>query len=774
MVQCIALALLLCGAIGAQGQELAAQIETLKSGDAGARERAVEILSRNGAKAIPALASLLYGSNPTAHQGAMVSLQRLTAEVARPGADKTTRQAVAEALIQQAKSGKDLSPAGRSALLEFASLVAEKEQVPALVSLFAEKELREAARYALTRIPGAEASKALAGMLTKADPEFQVALLVSLAERADATTAPAVQALLKTSKNASVRLAAISALGRIPRADSSWQLWEIARGSEAAERNAARNAYLMLAERLAAKNDAKTAREMFQKVYTDSLNTKERCAALAGLGKVSDATTLSVLVDALLDKEPQARAVAADALAASRAPAVTTQLIASYAQAMPESRALILDVLAQRPEPVAIQKLMEAAEDRNSVVREAAFRALAERKSLSPEQMLPLYHRALTGTNSDEERRVILAALERYANPASLPFLRGAMGRETVRDRALQAMLPIASKIAQSGKKDEAIALYKEVVEQSRDTRLIREAAGKLRGLGIALDLASKQGYIGNWWVLGPIPGRDKWKTEDITTVDTPLSLDKTITHNGATLRWKYVALDDPSGMLDFKQAVANQDNAAAYAFAEVTSRIEQEVLFKIGSDDDVVCWVNEQKVHQFLGDRGWSADQDVVPVRLVPGVNRILVKVLNAGGGWAVSLRITDKNNLPLQLAQRKPEQPATEQIVTTPSGLQYVDLVVGKGPAVKLGDNVSVHYVGTLLNGTKFDSSRDRGEPFLFTLGASQVIRGWEEGIATMRVGGKRRLIIPPALAYGDKAVGAIPANSTLVFEVEVLNVQ
>ncbi|MCX7938187.1 MAG: FKBP-type peptidyl-prolyl cis-trans isomerase, partial [Thermoflexales bacterium] len=106
---------------------------------------------------------------------------------------------------------------------------------------------------------------------------------------------------------------------------------------------------------------------------------------------------------------------------------------------------------------------------------------------------------------------------------------------------------------------------------------------------------------------------------------------------------------------------------------------------------------------------------------------------------------------------------------------GLQCLDEVEGTGPTPQPGQTVIVHYRGWLDNGTEFDSSYSRGQPFEFVLGAGQVIRGWEEGIATMRVGGKRRLIIPPELAYGASgAGGVIPPNARLTFEVELLGVR
>lgn len=104
----------------------------------------------------------------------------------------------------------------------------------------------------------------------------------------------------------------------------------------------------------------------------------------------------------------------------------------------------------------------------------------------------------------------------------------------------------------------------------------------------------------------------------------------------------------------------------------------------------------------------------------------------------------------------------------------LQKTDEVVGTGAEAVAGKKVTVNYLGTLTNGTKFDSSYDRNQPFSFELGGGQVISGWDQGVAGMKVGGKRKLVIPPSLAYGDQPAGSIPPNSTLVFEIELLNVE
>ena len=114
-------------------------------------------------------------------------------------------------------------------------------------------------------------------------------------------------------------------------------------------------------------------------------------------------------------------------------------------------------------------------------------------------------------------------------------------------------------------------------------------------------------------------------------------------------------------------------------------------------------------------------------------------------------------------------------EQAIQTASGLEYVEIVGGTGARPKAGESVSVHYTGWLKSGTKFDSSRDRGQPLVFPIGCGRVIKGRDEGVGSMKVGGKRTLIIPAHLGYGDSgAGGVIPPGATLIFEVELVGIE
>lgn len=124
--------------------------------------------------------------------------------------------------------------------------------------------------------------------------------------------------------------------------------------------------------------------------------------------------------------------------------------------------------------------------------------------------------------------------------------------------------------------------------------------------------------------------------------------------------------------------------------------------------------------------------------------------------------------------LTSAAPQTVEMLQYTTTASGLQYFDFEVGDGARPQEGQRVSVHYTGWFTDGKKFDSSVDRNDPFGFSLGKGQVIKGWDEGVATMNIGGKRQLRIPGDLAYGPRGRGGIPPNATLIFEVELLGIE
>jgi HEAT repeat protein len=304
--------------------------------------------------------------------------------------------------------------------------------------------------------------------------------------------------------------------------------------------------------------------------------------------------------------------------------------------------------------------LVRIGNDADPAVKAAAakcYLALADHKrDKDPAAALPMYHRALAMTTDADARRIALHGIAVVGSVESLPVVEPLLEGGPVAPEAAAAVMPIADKIAQAGDKDKAIALYRKAIRSSSDRGLLTAAVERLRALGVEVDIAADAGFVTHWWVLGPFAGRKRMTDTDAIATNAPPDLSAPLTFEGEIYHWKAVRVSDPSGMLDLRAAVAQQDNCGAYAYAEVTSDGARDVMFKIGSDDSVIVWLNGRRIHAYLDDRGYAPDQDLVPTRLQAGVNHILFKALNGGADWACGLRITDANNAPLRLPQRKP----------------------------------------------------------------------------------------------------------------------
>jgi hypothetical protein len=201
--------------------------------------------------------------------------------------------------------------------------------------------------------------------------------------------------------------------------------------------------------------------------------------------------------------------------------------------------------------------------------------------------------------------------------------------------------------------------------------------------------------------------------------------------------------------------------NLVGFDFAQPT-----RLWFEFRSDYEfMVWWISINRgtlMRNFLVNSRWLLGCGISALLLPFTISSTpSIAVANCNGGHP------QKNAVALEVSKGS-------KTTSTPSGLKYSILKSGKGAVAKQGQTVFVHYTGTLTNGKKFDSSRDRGQPFSFILGQGQVIQGWDEALSTMKVGERRKLTIPPKLAYGaDGAGGVIPPNATLIFDVELLKI-
>ncbi len=341
-----------------------------------------------------------------------------------------------------------------------------------------------------------------------------------------------------------------------------------------------------------------------------------RLSALRALGQLRESQAVPLFLASLHESSMELRAAGLEALTRVPGKPTTDAIIAALKNANAEERAALVRTLGRRGDQSAVATLIPLVQDSEESVQAAALETLGNLRTA-------------------EAGQVVLSVLKE--------------GKGGVRNVAATAAVPIADAVAKAGNKEQAIELYLQAFQFSTNSNQARQIARRLQGLGVVVDLSRfvmEAGFIAHWWTLGPIPDRNALRGKDTIATDAVPDLSQ----------WKYVRLEDPTGMVDLERVVARQDNVGAYLYAEVTSDIARDVIFKIGSDDDVVVWLNGKEVHKNLTDRAWRVDEDQVATRLEAGANRILVKVLQGGGQWAVSLRITDKNGRPLKLEQKRP----------------------------------------------------------------------------------------------------------------------
>lgn len=202
------------------------------------------------------------------------------------------------------------------------------------------------------------------------------------------------------------------------------------------------------------------------------------------------------------------------------------------------------------------------------------------------------------------------------------------------------------------------------------------------------------------------------------------------------------VGRDDPSDFFGFGTLVAGQFNVS---------------LTGLSSDANLELYDGRQNLLFSSNNPGTASEAINQRLTGIAGSNYFLRVTSASGQDTNYSLTYSFVPDTPVQTA----------------SGLRYIDITPGSGASPQTGQTVTVQYTGILTNGTQFDSSRDRGQPFSFQIGVGDVIKGWDEGLSTMRVGSRRQLIIPPSLGYGSAAVSSIPPNSTLIFDVELISI-
>jgi HEAT repeat protein len=681
--------LLLCVTVASWGQDEAALLNQLASNDAGTREKAHESLVQKGPAILGALFNQMGGENKTEDLWARRTAEKIVYRATRPGAKK--ERAAAEKGLLQVVEG-DYAPGVKYNAFQLLSLVGGRATVAALADRLDDPGEREIARWTLERIPESSATNALIKALGKAqEPEWKVALIKTLGSRRDAKGRSIV---LKAFRDPSpeVRMTAIAAAGRLPDSRTRSSLWKVWDEGAEKEKKVAADALLHMAEAWTVPRTNKSAVAIYRRFYDEAPSSLLRCAGLSGLARAAGEKAVPDLLAALEEPDIEVRGVAQDRLSMMPGENVTLALVKALGKSEGESRLGLIRLLGHRRDPAsaaATPLLIQAVNDTKAAeeLRTAAGSALARIPGEEPTRAIL---KAMEGTSPElqagwlrvlgqrgdrkalpvvlesaksPEKGVRIAALEalgQLGDAEAVSSLRAALQEsdQEIKNAAVKSAVPVSIALGKAGRKQEAVDLCVAAASATTDTRLLGPLADRLAALGATeyvAEMAARNGFVVHWWVIGPLANRDSLRQRDIIPADQPVDISQPVKMNRREYQWKYVEIGNPLGQLDLERAAARRDNVGAYLYAEVESDQARESLFKIGSDDDVFCWLNGELVHKFVGDRGWSPDQDIAHVQLKAGTNRILMKVLNGGAQWAMSLRITDLDGKPLRLRQRR-----------------------------------------------------------------------------------------------------------------------
>jgi len=550
------------------------------------------------------------------------------------------------AIKQLAAAGTDADEAVRAAATSALGEMGDAAAVPHLVGRLRDnsEQVRDAAFLSLVRVRGDKATQAeIAAAGGRAPEAVRAALMRALGNRQDAAAIPTLLDAL-TDGSRAVRLAALEGLAvsaRLTDAAARARLVEALCSGDDEERRAAEYALSRMPASMITADDVG---RMLQ--AGGSAPVPAQAALVRVMAQWDNPDLLSFLLDATKDNNPEVVVAALGGVRRLLAPETFARTGSS-----PQDIEAELLAIAEKGTPAvksaAIEAYLVLADQRRESDAAAAAGAPAA---------LEMYHRALTTAADDDNHKAALRGIAAIGSVESLPLVEPLLEGGPVAGEAAAAVMPIAAKVAQAGNKDQAVELYRKAIRASSDRDLLRAAVERLRELGVEMDVPAEAGFVTQWWVLGPFDGARKMATLDAIPTDAPVDLGAAVVVEGKSYNWKHAQISDPAGMLDLREAVAPQEDCAAYAYAEVTSETARDVVFKIGSDDAVVCRLNGEHIHTYADERGWAPDQDIVPARLRAGTNFILLKVINGGADWACSLRITDTDNVPLHLDQRKP----------------------------------------------------------------------------------------------------------------------
>ena len=500
-------------------------------------------------------------------------------------------------------------------------------------------------------------------------------LMASLGEMKDADSV-ALLAPLAEHENPNVRAAALSALawtGNPSWADIALRVCDTATPETEPD---AVGAALHLADAMAEHGgNWSAAIGLYVDILRRTSSTPMKAAVIKALGAWGDETVVEPIVEAASGGDSMLREAVIHAFEALRGRGAAQAMARVWKDLPPNTRLRLLDVFAQRRDPVFLPIMTDAVKNPDPLFREAGLNAMMASElpeavgpilnavhSMSPEDVTAIreslmkmarvmqarglgdvagqIYAALYGvTPNNDERRLLLNNMAYAPVPDSFDAILAAISDPSLVEAAKPALVALADKLVQLHQPDQALKAY----------RIIAGLDGKPIAADSSLSVARQLGFITDWRVVGPFPWCDDSDWETPFVQEPGVDLSAAYTAGDKTMGWKPLETKEPSGLVDLSGAVARQDRCFAYAYAEIALDAGVNAEIRMGVDDGVRLWVNGKQVFENRLDRGVKIDEDAVTVQFAPGVNTLLLKISQASGGGRFCVRLLTAQGRPI-----------------------------------------------------------------------------------------------------------------------------
>ncbi len=668
---------------GVLEEPLASILKDIVSEDINLSKQAIERVQKLGMDGVRQLVRLMPQLGEGKDGSIRLAIHRLSMAFAAKDRVKE-RKELSMTLCELLKT--DLPNWAKRFLIEQLQIIGGEEAVESLSAQLADEELAESARQALQANPSEAALKALREWLPKAKGDLRVGIINALGERGDLK---ALKLLMGEAKSAdeNVRSAAFEALGKLGEIAALDLLLNGLKDGNARVRRSALSGLLMMSERLmlsGRKGDAVKAYCEALKLVSDS---RGRRALLTHIVPIADMSAIEPLVMCLSDPDAHVRTTAMNCLSNMKGEDVSRVLSKLMVKADEKQRALLVLIMGARKDKVAMDALKAASTDKSDAVKVAALHALGRLEDRALEGTLlnaasseideiheialkaylelarrrvnegdstgavKMFVAALKMARTAELVREALAGVAALTSEEAIKLVEGLLTDASVGVDAMRSYALIAVKLAEAGQKERAEQMLLKLSQMSLPRDIANNVVATLRKLRPELDLASMRGFITSWWIIGPFEGTD---IDAVFSPEKEVNLGATVKVDGIELKWERHRTNDIDGFVDLGALLKPNQNVTAYMYAEIEVESECDALFKFGSDDSIKCWLNGKLIHRYPQPRSPAVDQDVVKVHLRPGINTVLLKVINFGGGWCATLRITDVEGRPLKFKQK------------------------------------------------------------------------------------------------------------------------